>query len=114
MYVVEQIVGSGAAWHSQTGIPVRNLWMLLVYASDLARFLDPLDVQADGDAELPDLLARLLVAVVERRLRRSLSRGYQARRDVLSRVRGRIDWLETETGLLLRRGRVACRYEDLT
>lgn len=114
MDVVEQKVGRGAAWHSQIGIPVRNLWMLLVYASDLARFMDRLDVQVAGDAELPDLLARLLINVVERRLRRSLSRGYQARKDLLSRVRGRIDWLATETGMLLRRGRVACRYEDLT
>ena len=88
--------------------------MLLVYASDLARFPDRLDVQVAEGAELPDLLARLLIAVVERRLRRSLSRGYQAREDVLSRVRGRIDWLETETELLLLRGRIACRYEDLT
>jgi 5-methylcytosine-specific restriction enzyme subunit McrC len=114
MDVVEPTVGCGAVWQSKGGIPVRNLWMLLLYASDLACFLDRLDVHSEEDAELPDLLARLLITVVEHRLRRNLSRAYQARKDVLSRVRGRIDWLETETGLLLRRGRVACRYEDLT
>lgn len=103
-----------ATWHSHVGIPVRNLWMLLAYASDLARFLDPLDAATDEDTELPDILARLLATVVERRLRRSLSRGYRAREDTLSRVRGRIDWLRTETGLLLQRGQVACRFEELT
>jgi 5-methylcytosine-specific restriction enzyme subunit McrC len=107
-------IGKGAVWRSQIGIPVRNLWMLLMYASDLADFLDRFDAEADDQADLPDLLARLLTVVVERRLHRSLSRGYQPRRDALPRVRGRIDWLGTETGLLLQRGRVMCRYEDLT
>jgi len=105
---------SEPAWYSHIGIPVRNLWMLLVYASDLARFVDPLEVDAEDVTELPDVLARLLVTVVERRLHRSLSRGYQTREKVLSRVRGRINWLQTEAGLLLLRGQVACRYEELT
>lgn len=107
-------VVSNATWRSHVGIPVRNLWMLLVYASDLARFLDRFDTHLDDDAELPDLLARLLIMVVERRLRRSLSRGYRAKSEDLARVRGRIDWLTTETGMLLQRGRVACRFEELT
>lgn len=107
-------VGTGAAWRSHVGIPVRNLWMLLVYASDLAGFGEALETGVDGDAELNDLLARLLTVVVERRLRRSLSRGYVDRREALPRVRGRIDWLKTECGMLLRRGKVMCRYEDLT
>jgi 5-methylcytosine-specific restriction enzyme subunit McrC len=86
--------------------------LLLVYASDLARFLDKVDVKAEDDAEIADILAKLLVEVVERRLRRSLSRAYIPRDAVLTRVRGRIDWLRTETGLLLQRGSVACRFED--
>ncbi|MGI4746201.1 MAG: 5-methylcytosine-specific restriction endonuclease system specificity protein McrC [Janthinobacterium lividum] len=110
----ESLVGSGTTWRSHGGIPVRNLWMLLIYASDLASFRDALEADVDGDVELGDLLARLLVVVVERRLRRSLSRGYEDRRRALPRVRGRIDWLETESGMLLRRGQVMCRYEDLT
>jgi len=31
----------------------------------------------------------------------------------LPRVRGRIDWLARESGSLLRRGLVACRFEEL-
>ena len=88
--------------------------MLLAYASGLARFLDPIEAATDEDTELPDILGRLLASLVERRLRRSLSRGYRVREDVLSRVRGRIDWLRTETELLLQRGQIACRFEELT
>lgn len=103
-----------AAWRSQVGIPVRSLWVLLVYAAELAEFLDPLAVEAEDAAELPDVVARLLVHVVERRLRRNLSRAYRARGAVLTRVRGRIDWLETESKLHLQRGAIACRFEELT
>jgi 5-methylcytosine-specific restriction enzyme subunit McrC len=101
-------------WRSHVGIPVRNLWVLLVYAANLAEFRDRFDAEADEAAELPDLLARLLITVVVRRMRRNLSRSYRPNRATLARLRGRIDWLETLTGMHLERGRVACRFEDLT
>lgn len=107
-------IGSGAIWHSEHGIPVRNLWTLLVYAAGLARFVDRFDAEIDENADLPDVLAKLLAFAVERRLHRNLSRGYQTRTAELGRVRGRIDWLATESRLLLNRGRIACRFEDLT
>lgn len=108
-----QPIGSDV-WKSHVGIPVRNLWLLLVYASDLASFGSRFDGQADDVVDLPELLARLLTVVVERRLRHNLTRAYEARASVLHRVRGRIDWLQTESGMLLQRGEVACRFEDLT
>ena len=105
---------SSATWKSHAGIPVRNLWVLLVYAAGLADFLDPFDANVEDDADLPDVLARLLAHVVERRLRRNLSSGYRPRAAVVNRVRGRIDWLDTETRLLLPQGRIACTFEELT
>lgn len=99
---------------SLAGVPIRSLWALLVYAHNLADFLDRFDAEVDGAADLPELLARLLVVVTERRLRRELSRAYLPRAEVLDRVRGRIDVLATERGRLLERGRVACRFHALT
>jgi 5-methylcytosine-specific restriction enzyme subunit McrC len=96
-------------------IPVANIWLLFLYASDLARFKDELAIEIeDDDADLPSLVARVLVYAVERRLRRNLSRGYAEQRADLGRVRGRIDLLRTYSRDLLLRGRVACRFEDLT
>lgn len=96
-------------------IPVRNLWLLMLYASDLTKYGDPFNalVEADFD-ELPDLIARLLAEAVEYRLRRNLTRGYRNRQATLTRVRGRIDILTTEARLLLSRGEVFCRYDELT
>ena len=96
-------------------IPVRNLWLLMLYASDLTRVKGGFDVVTEDDIDdLPDLVARLLADSVERRLRRNLTRGYRHREMVLTRVRGRIDILTTEARQLLSRGEVFCRFEELT
>jgi 5-methylcytosine-specific restriction enzyme subunit McrC len=96
-------------------IPVRNLWLLMLYASDLVRFGGEVKALVDQNIDdLPDLLARLLVNSVERRLRRNLTRGYRHRSAVLKRVRGRIDILTTESRQLLSRGEICCRFEELT
>ena len=97
-------------------IPVRNLWLLMLYASDLFRQLDASGDRSfeDNPDDLPDLVAEILTHEVERRLRRNLSYGYQYRHEVLGRVRGRIDLLQTEAHQLLQRGVVACRFDELT
>lgn len=96
---------------SNTAIPLRNIWLLLLYAADLVKVRDQFEGEVDSARDLPDLLGRLLAHVVEKRMRRNLSRGYRTRAENLSRVRGRIDMLRTETGQLLERGQVACQYE---
>jgi 5-methylcytosine-specific restriction enzyme subunit McrC len=96
-------------------IPVRNLWLLMLYASDLIRVSGPgvFGVEDNFD-ELPDLVAELLCRTVEQRLKRNLSFGYRLRDKVLTRVRGRINVLQTVRRCLLERGQVACRFEELT
>ncbi len=97
-----------------TPIPLRNIWLLFLYAADLVQFKDATKVEAESARNLPELLARLLTRVVQQRLRRNLSRGYQPRHAVLSRVRGRIDVLATASGQFLEQGRVVCKFEEHT
>jgi 5-methylcytosine-specific restriction enzyme subunit McrC len=96
-------------------IPVRNLWLLMLYASDLFRMRGTGSVGLeDNPDELPDILAEIPARAVEVRQRRHLSLGYRPREAVLYRVRGRIDVLTTERHQLLSRGRVACKFDELT
>jgi 5-methylcytosine-specific restriction enzyme subunit McrC len=96
-------------------IPVRNLWLLMLYASDLFRHIASAKVSVeDNPDDIPDLVAEILSRQVERRLRRNLSFGYQSREAILGRVRGRINLLYTERHQLLDRGKVACRFDELT
>ena len=96
-------------------IPVRNLWLLMLYASQLFRDLDKAKLAVEDNADdIPDLVAEMLCRMVERRIRRNLRHGYRTREAVLGHVRGRIDLLNTERHRLLDRGEVACRFDELT
>ena len=97
-------------------IPVRNIWLLLLYASDWFRHIDDSKRNSleDNPDDIPDLVAEILSYEVERRLERTLSLGWQTRKAVLNRVRGRIDLRYTEAHHLLERGKVACRFDELT
>lgn len=115
----ETIVASGGVAGGGPGfvgrIPIRNLWLLMLYGSDLFRVLGAAQVSLEEMPDhLPDLVAEILAHAVEARQRRQLSLGYQQRHAVLSRVRGRIDALTTERRQLLSRGLISCRFDELT
>lgn len=97
-------------------IPVRNIWLLMLYASDLFRHIDRherVSVEENPD-DIPNLVAKILAREVGLRLKRNLSLEYKLRKAVLRRVRGRIDLLSTERHRLLDRGMIACRFNEMT
>ena len=97
-------------------IPVRNLWLLMLYASKLYREVPSSCRYAveESPDDIPNLVAEVLVNAVERRLRRNLSSDFRTTQADLTRVRGRIDHLRTERHYLLQQGKIACSFEELT
>ena len=96
-------------------IPVRNVWLLLLYASEFYQLgPEAFDGIEEYPEKLPELLAEILVASTEARLRRPLTPSFAKTTRDLARVRGGIDTLRTESHQLLSRGLVACRFEELT
>jgi len=95
-------------------IPLKNIWLLFLYAYDLAKFRGRFNAEIESSPDFKSLLAKLLCDATEKRLRRNLSFEYQSRQDVLRRVRGRIDILHTISGDLFRKGQVACKFAELT
>ena len=61
-------------------IPLRNIWILFLYAADLVQLRGRFDRDIEEARDLPDLIARLMAHVVEDRMRRNLSRGYRPSR----------------------------------
>lgn len=114
--IAEQVESASVDADGYIGrIPVRNLWLLMLYASELFRTRGIGNVGLeDNPDDLPDLVAEILAHAVEVRQRRRLNLGYRSRDAVLNRVRGRIDVLSTERHQLLDRGLVACRFDELT
>ncbi|WP_294541575.1 5-methylcytosine-specific restriction endonuclease system specificity protein McrC [uncultured Rhodoblastus sp.] len=112
--VLEQLGPEEQAPLALDKIPVRNVWLLFLYASGLAQFNDRFEAEVEDSPDFKSLIARLLCYATEKRQRRNLSFGYRRREGILRRVRGRIDILETVSNDLFRRGEVACRFEELT
>lgn len=99
------------------GIPIRNIWLLLLYASDLFGEVEknPEKIEKERPMdELPDIVAEILLHFVRERLLRGLTRASQPQQAALTRVRGKIDLLRTERFMLLERGRIACRFHEPT
>lgn len=95
-------------------IPVRNLWLLMLYASNLFRELEKAQKSVESNPDdIPDLIAEILCRRVEYRIQRNLSRSYIPHSAILGRVRGRIDLFETEKRNLLSLGKIACRFDEM-
>lgn len=97
-------------------VPIRNIWLLMLYASDLYRYTRDERITSieENPDDIADLVAEILAGSVERRIKRNLSFDYQAKDAVLNRLRGRVDLLRTERGQFLRRGKIACRFDEMT
>lgn len=95
-------------------IPVRNLWLLQLFASDLYQHHgDEFAGAEELPEDLPQLVAQMLAEEVESRLHTGLSVGFTRAEANLHRVRGRIDVLDTTRHRLLERGLVRCRYDTI-
>ena len=96
-------------------IPIRNIWWLMLYASDLGDAQNKsLKGKEDLPEEIPDLIGKVLVKTVEKRLKRQLTYSFETKDEVLSRVRGRINHLTTYRKQLLAKGKVSCTFNELS
>ncbi len=105
--------------HTIGKIPVKNLWLLMLYASALAKHVlrDTPPKKQDYEKNPEDILnlvAEILTSAVERRLRRNITVELDRTRSDLTRVRGRIDHIRTERAHLLQHGMVACIFDEFT
>lgn len=95
-------------------IPIRNLWLLQFFASDLFRTNGYGHVAAEeAPADLPHLIGKILADEVARRLHRGLSVGFRAVTRNQRRVKGRVNQLTTERHQLLSKGQVNCTYDEI-
>lgn len=95
-------------------IPIRNVWLLQLYASSLYRSDGAGLAAAEDDPEtLPDLVARILADEVTVRLHTGLSVGFSRTTRAVTRVRGRINVLATERRQLLSRGQISCTFDEV-
>lgn len=96
-------------------IPVKNLWLMMLYASDLGTKDSKVLASAEDNPEsLPDLIAELLCDAVEARLRNGLTLGFHSVNRPVSRLRGSVNFLETYRKGLLRKGQLHCSFDEIS
>ncbi|MER8491705.1 hypothetical protein NKH53_26165 [Mesorhizobium australicum] len=95
-------------------IPIRNLYYLFLYA--WARFPGGAVGESgiDESPDLPNLLAKLLLAGMRRLLRRGLDRGYQSFTQELVGPRGRLRLDRMVKEFTELRGTAVCDFDELT
>ena len=98
-------------------IPIKNIWWLLLFASELFKARDDSAKRfgiEDNHKDIPDLVAEILTRAVKRRLLHNLSVDLERKQADLTRVRGRIDHIRTKRHCLLERGKIACSFDYFT
>jgi len=96
-------------------IPVKNIWLLMAYAAEYLYLSEKTKSKfIENPDDLPDLVADLLCKAVEERMRYGLSNGYVHRAADLNRLRGKIDFVRTYSHGLLKQGKIACTFQELS
>ncbi|KAF0093294.1 MAG: 5-methylcytosine-specific restriction enzyme subunit McrC [Puniceicoccaceae bacterium 5H] len=95
-------------------IPIQNLYYLLCYAWDHLEERDEIEVADDGNTELAELFARVLVHGTQRLLKRGFYRDYHELQEETPRLRGRMEFTPSVRQLSWLKGRMVCAYTELS
>src|SRR5262245_11872032 len=95
-------------------IPISNLYYLLCYAWKRLDERDFIDIDAAPFQDLPNLLARVLIAGVKRLLRQGFDRNYISCREDSQSLKGKIDISDSIKRALLVKNSVACTFDELS
>lgn len=95
-------------------IPIKNIYHMLCYAWNVLEQAELVDVDTSDTDKPIDLFALILTNGINHLLRRGISLEYRDKTDVLTSLRGRIDFANSERQLLLRQGKAICQFDELS
>jgi 5-methylcytosine-specific restriction enzyme subunit McrC len=94
-----------------TGIPIRNLWYMLLYAWNEVALKDHWQADIEAAPGLDALLASILTNLVRQRLRIGLGRSYTEEARLFRGIRGRVNFAESLKRLAFENGQAHCRFQ---
>lgn len=95
-------------------IPIQNLYYLLAYAWDIVPDTSDVNLAATRCDDALNLLALMLDRGLRRLTARGFERGYRPRTAPLTRLRGRIDVVDSHRRMTDVAGRMVCRFDELS
>ena len=93
------------------GIPIRNLWHMLLYAWNEVPISGSQFVGVENSPSLDALLASILAHLIQQRLRIGLGRSYVNNERFIRGIRGRIDFNESVKKLSFQKSQAYCRFQ---
>ena len=96
---------------TKTGIPVRNLWHMLLYVWDVVHLKSHWKAEVDSAPTLDALLSTILANLIQQRIRIGLGRDYRPHAAEIAGVRGRVDFNESLKRLAFQHGRAYCQFQ---
>src|SRR4051794_34185002 len=99
---------------TKTGIPVRNLWHMLLYVWNVVHLKSHWKSEVEVAPTLDALLATVLANVIQQRLRIGLGRDYRSYASDVAGVRGRVDFNESLKRMSFQHGRAYCHFQLLS
>src|SRR5262245_21902765 len=102
-------------YFTEYGIPIRNLWYMLMYAWNEPVFNNFITVgEVESAPTLDILLARVLIRSMQQRMRIGLGHAYVNQGKTLRGVRGRINFSESLKNNTFEQGEANCDYQQFS
>src|SRR5947208_2844699 len=96
-----------------SSIKIENLWYLLLYAWDMARWKGKAKSAVEESPPLVGLLARVLADATHEIVRYQLDRAYIKREATLPGIRGKVDFARSLKFRTFDHGATSCRFSEL-
>ncbi|MEO2018983.1 MAG: hypothetical protein ABGZ53_31945 [Fuerstiella sp.] len=96
---------------TSTGIPVRNLWHMLLYVWDVLHLKSRWKSDVERAPTLDALLTTILANLIQQRLRIGLGRDYRTHAAEIASIRGRVDFNASLRRMSFQHGRACCRFQ---
>src|SRR5690625_1186017 len=109
--IMTTAAATGPVKLTEYGIPVRNVWYMLLYTWGQHLSREKWRAEVEAAPTLDALLARILAAELEQRLRIGLGREYVTTSARLRSIRGKIDFPRSLRKQLFDRGEAHCHYQ---
>ncbi len=98
---------------TEYGIPIRNLWHMLLYAWNAAEVRNQISLgEVESAPTLDALLALVLIKFIQQRMRIGLGRGYVKASQKLHALRGRVNFPESLKQQTFEHGEANCDFQQ--
>ena len=98
---------------TEHGIPIRNLWHMLLYAWNEPSIQNQITMgEVESAPTLDALLALTMIKLLQQRMRIGLGRGYVETSKGVRAVRGRINFAESLKQLAFEQGEAHCDFQQ--